>query len=100
MSKKGTSRSSRTDLRRVRETKDDDIDPNVGFVITAKPGDQVAEHEPIATIHARNADDVLVARRALIDAIEIVSHGAPRGVPLISHRVSKSGVEQLDTDNA
>jgi pyrimidine-nucleoside phosphorylase len=75
---------------------DDVIDPAVGFVISVKPGDAVAAGEAIATIHARDAAGLAVARAALDEAIVL----APQGerftpTPLLSHRVTASGAEPL-----
>ncbi len=82
-----------------RQMKEDDIDLHVGFVITAKPGDRVEHGEPLASIHARNADDMTIARRALSDAIEIVPDQCDSGLPLISHRVTKAGIDDLAADD-
>ena len=74
-----------------RHQVDDAVDPAVGFVITAKPGDRVNRDEPIASIHARTAAAAARARAALAGAIEIGESG--HAAPLVSHRVSAAGVE-------
>jgi pyrimidine-nucleoside phosphorylase len=72
---------------------EDDIDPAVGFVITAKPGQRVARDEPLATIHARDAAGLAAGRRALDEAITIGEAGAP--LPLLSHRITARWEEVL-----
>jgi thymidine phosphorylase len=71
---------------------EDAVDPTVGFVITARPGDVVTAGEPLATIFARDATGVQEARAALGQAIRIADEASPP-LPLISHRVSAAGVE-------
>jgi pyrimidine-nucleoside phosphorylase len=72
---------------------EDDIDPAVGFVITAKPGQRVARDEPLATIHARDDAGLAAGRRALDEAITIGEAGAP--LPLLSHRITARWEEVL-----
>jgi pyrimidine-nucleoside phosphorylase len=50
---------------------DDHVDPAVGFVITAKPGDRVTRGEPIATVFASDDAGIELGRAALRTAIEI-----------------------------
>jgi pyrimidine-nucleoside phosphorylase len=72
----------------------DSLDPAVGFVITVKPGDQVKSGEPMASIYARNKDGIQAGRAALDTAISIADDAEPP-LKLVSHRISKSGVETL-----
>ena len=74
---------------------EDAVDPTVGFVISAKPGDKVLAGEPIASVYARDASGVELAYEALGRAIVIVDRLAQPPLPLVSHRVTKSGVEDL-----
>jgi pyrimidine-nucleoside phosphorylase len=76
-----------------RRTMEDAVDHSVGFVITAKPGDQVREGEPVASIFARDAEGIAVGQAALREAIRIAETG--RLTPLITHRVTARGVELL-----
>ena len=71
----------------------DIVDPTVGFVITARPGDWVEAGEPLATIFARESrrnrqPDAKRCRRAIVIADE-----AEPPLPLISHRVTTAGAE-------
>ncbi len=68
-----------------------EIDPAVGFVITARPGDRVARGEPLATVLARTAADADQAAVALGQAVRIGERAAP--LPLVSHRITTAGVE-------
>ena len=76
-----------------RQKVDDVVDPAVGFVITARPGDSVRAGEPIASIYARTDDAAARAAAALAAAIEIGESGTP--LPLVSHRVTAARVERL-----
>jgi thymidine phosphorylase len=78
-----------------RVTMEDAIDPAVGFVITARPGDLVRRGEPLATIHARDEAGLAQGRAALDAAIAIGDAMEDAPLPLISHRVTGSGVEDL-----
>ena len=71
---------------------DDPVDPTVGFVITARPGDWVEQGEPLATIFARDRAGVETGRQALRQALLIGDEADPP-LPLVSHRVSTTGVE-------
>jgi len=65
----------------------------VGFMIPAKPGQRVKRGEVLAVIHARTEADAERARTALDEAIVIGESATP--LPLVSHRVTKDGVEKL-----
>jgi pyrimidine-nucleoside phosphorylase len=77
-----------------RTTMADTVDPAVGFVITAKPGDWVDAGEPLASVYARDKAGVERGRAALRAAITISDEAEPP-LPLVSHRVTKAGVEEL-----
>lgn len=77
-----------------RVTIDSAIDPAVGFHITAKPGDAVVRGQPLATIlcHSRAAGEKALQR--LRAAIPVVDEKVSC-LPLVSHRVSASGIEEI-----
>jgi pyrimidine-nucleoside phosphorylase len=77
-----------------RTTMADTIDPSVGFVITAKPGDWVEAGEPMASIYARDRADIDRGRVVLRSAVAIGDEAEPP-LPLVSHRVTRAGVEEL-----
>jgi pyrimidine-nucleoside phosphorylase len=72
---------------------EDGVDPAVGFVITAKPGQRVARGEPLATVHARDEAGLAAGRRALDEAISVGDVAAP--LPLLSHRITARWQEAL-----
>ncbi|WP_434480051.1 thymidine phosphorylase [Gemmatimonas sp.] len=76
---------------------EDTVDPTVGFVITARPGDVVRAGEPLATVFARDAAGVASGRATLLEAIRLADDADPP-LPLISHRVTEAGVELWDAD--
>ncbi len=76
---------------------EDTVDPSVGFVITARPGDVVRAGEPLATIFARDAAGVAAGRAALQQSIRLADDADPP-LPLISHRVTEAGVERYSAD--
>jgi pyrimidine-nucleoside phosphorylase len=77
-----------------RTTMADTIDPAVGFVITAKPGDWVEAGEPLASVYARDRAGIDSGRATLRKAITIGDEAEPP-LPLVSHRVTKAGLEEL-----
>jgi pyrimidine-nucleoside phosphorylase len=74
---------------------EDPVDPAVGFVITARPGDVVRTGEPLATIFARDHVGVEAGRQALRSAIQLADEAEPP-LPLVSHRVSAAGVQSYE----
>jgi pyrimidine-nucleoside phosphorylase len=79
-----------------RQRIDDVVDPAVGFVITAKPGDWVEQGEPLATIFARDASGIETGRATLREAITIAEEAEPP-LPLVSHRVTMGGAEPYES---
>ncbi|MFO0271977.1 MAG: thymidine phosphorylase, partial [Gemmatimonadota bacterium] len=77
-----------------RATVDDRVDPTVGFVISAKPGDLVDARQPLATVFARDDDGLALGLAALADALTVADE-APAALPLVSYRVTTTGVEVL-----
>ena len=73
-----------------RTRMDDTLDPSVGFVIRARPGDVVRVGEPMATIFARDEAGVAAGMAALVDAFTIADEAEPP-LPLVSHRVTRAG---------
>ena len=69
----------------------DEVDPAVGFVITARPGDMVSEGQPLATIYARTEAAAEEAARALSEAIVLGEPAVP--LPLILSRITRDGVD-------
>ncbi len=78
-----------------RATLQSRIDPAVGFQITAKPGDRVGAGQPLATIFAQSVAAAEAASRALQAAIEIGDALSEQPLPLISHRITENGVQEI-----
>jgi pyrimidine-nucleoside phosphorylase len=76
-----------------RRTIEEEVDPSVGFVIPARPGQQVRAGEPLASVFARDPDGIQTGLQALREAIVIGDKG--RLTPLITHRVTAAGVTKL-----
>ena len=70
-----------------RPRKGDSLDHAVGVVLQVKVGDDVAEGEPLCTIHANSAERLSEAKRSLLDAYTFSDAPVPP-LPLI-HRVIK-----------
>jgi len=69
----------------------DQVDHSVGFVVSGRPGARVLKGEPIASVFARDEEGARLGLAALAEAI---SFGEPAAqLPLISHRITRSGVE-------
>ncbi|MEX2180945.1 MAG: thymidine phosphorylase [Gemmatimonadaceae bacterium] len=83
-----------TTLGGGRTKVDDQIDPAVGIVLKVRPGQRVERGQHVATIHARDAETRAAAEDALKRAI-VIGETAPAPRPLISHRVTAGGVEEL-----
>jgi pyrimidine-nucleoside phosphorylase len=75
-----------------RRTVEDAVDPTVGFVITARPGQKVHTSEPLASIFAKDPAGIELGRKALDAAIEIGT-GKAAPLPLVASRVTARGVE-------
>ena len=77
-----------------RSRVDDVIDPTVGYVVGVRPGEWVDAGEPLATIFARDASGVAIGQATLREAIS-VGDDAEDVLPLVSHRVTGAGVEEI-----
>ena len=75
-----------------RRTKEDVIDPGVGFIMRARLGDQIRAGDPLAEIHARNEDDYEQAAAAIRDTVRITEE-APAAHPLIYAAVTREGTK-------
>ena len=69
---------------------EDTIDPAVGFVITAKPGDRVTRGQILATIYARDEAGIREGKRVLSEAITL-DDTPGTCLDLISLRISQDG---------
>lgn len=78
---------------------DDVIDPAVGIVLKVRPGQVVERGQLVATVHARDPETQAVAEEALRRAI-VIGDAVPAARPLISHRVTSGGVEEVTVGGA
>lgn len=77
-----------------RRNMEDTVDPSVGFVISVKPGGRVEKGQLLGVVHARSAKDLELGISILEKAITI-GDSAASPLPLVSHRVTARGVEEL-----
>ncbi|MDX2183591.1 MAG: thymidine phosphorylase [Gemmatimonadaceae bacterium] len=77
-----------------RSKVEDRVDPSVGFVVSARPGDLVEARQPLATVFARDEAGLAAGLAALERAI-VVADEAPAALPLVGWRVTERGVERL-----
>jgi pyrimidine-nucleoside phosphorylase len=80
------------EIRGGRRTMEDTIDPGVGFMIDARPGDAVSEGDVLATIYARTEAGITAGQRVLAEAITVGDEPG-RCLPLVSRRITTDGVE-------
>ena len=79
-----------------RKTKEDVIDPAVGFVMRARLGGRVRPGDPIATLHARDEASLAAAAEAIRKAV--VLSDAPVQKPALIHAViTQDGMETLSS---
>jgi pyrimidine-nucleoside phosphorylase len=77
-----------------RTTLDAPIDPAVGFVLSVGPGDAVADGQALAEVHAADEAAAESAVERIRAAIE-VGDSEPSFRRLVSHRITRDGVEPL-----
>ncbi|MGM0744336.1 MAG: thymidine phosphorylase [Bacteroidota bacterium] len=78
-----------------RRAKDDDVDPQAGFVLHKKIGDRVEKGETIATLHTNKEEMLDSAKKGILDAITI-NDREPKSLRKITHRVDKDGIHDYD----
>jgi len=76
-----------------RTKAEDVVDPAVGVVIPVKPGQRVARGQLLATIHARDEAGATAADAVVRKAVRMGERASP--LPLVSHRITRDGVEAL-----
>ena len=64
-----------------RNKSSDPVDPSVGFILAARPGDEVTAGAPLVQIHAASEDHAMKAAQQLRAAISIAEPGVPVTVP-------------------
>ncbi len=79
-----------------RRRLDDVVDLRVGYRSLAAPGDVVEPGDSVGEVHAADEAGAAVGEAALRAALVVGEGGAPHR-PLVSHRVTASGVEAFRT---
>ena len=74
-----------------RRRMDEAIDLGVGFELAVQPGDEVQAGQRLGTVHAASEED-LPRGAAILEAAVHIGHGPLELRPLVSHRVTSSGV--------
>lgn len=77
-----------------RRAMNDVVDPSVGFDIFVKPNSVVAAGDVVAIVHAADAAGGAIGLAVLDEAIGIGDNAVDM-LPLVSHRITSAGVEQL-----
>jgi pyrimidine-nucleoside phosphorylase len=72
------------------------IDPGVGFELEVAPGDPVQKGQPLATVHARDADGIATGVDAVRQSVRL-GDGEESVVrrPLVSHRLERPGERSM-----
>ncbi len=66
----------------------DEIDPGVGFVVSVRPGDEVARGDLLGVVHARSPEDARWGATVLLESVSVGEAGTPPALrPLVSHRL-------------
>jgi pyrimidine-nucleoside phosphorylase len=77
-----------------RLTMEDAVDPTVGFRVLVRPGMHVKKGAPLATVFARDPAGIELGAKCIADAV-ILGEAEVVAPALVSHRVTKDGVEAL-----
>ena len=70
------------------------IHPGVGFLLHVGPGDRIRAGDLLGEVHAVRTEDAERGRIVLEEAVTI-GDAPPELRPLVSHRISREGVERL-----
>lgn len=74
-----------------RKEKEDEVDPDAGFILRKKIGDQIKAGETFATLFTNKENTLHTAIKGMKNAIS-VNTKAPDPLNLITHRVDKDGI--------
>ena len=74
-----------------RKEKEDDIDPDAGFILNKKIGDRIETGETFATLFTNKKQTIHTALKGMKNAIS-VKNEAREPLDLITHRVDKDGI--------
>jgi len=78
-----------------RKAKEDEVDPQAGFLLNKKIGDKIEKGETIATLHTNKEEMLDTAKKGMLDAVTIRDI-EPKPLRSITHRVDKDGIHDYD----
>jgi pyrimidine-nucleoside phosphorylase len=70
-----------------RRRMEDGVDPRVGFVLEARPGDRLARGDPLGVVHAAQRTGLEHGIQVLRDAVVLGPEPPPPLIPLVRERV-------------
>ena len=71
------------------------IDASVGFTLTVSVGDHVKAGDALGVVHASDQDGADRGAVILGEAVLLGDDDAPTFPPLVSHRVTSAGIEEI-----
>jgi pyrimidine-nucleoside phosphorylase len=74
-----------------RRAKEDDVDPQAGFILKKKIGDRVDKGETFAVLHTNKKEMLATAKDAMKQAVKL-KNIQPKPLRQITHRVDKDGI--------
>lgn len=74
-----------------RRAKEDDVDPQAGFILKKKIGDRVDKGETFAVLHTNKKEMLATAKDAMKQAVKL-KNIQPKLLRQITHRVDKDGI--------
>jgi pyrimidine-nucleoside phosphorylase len=78
-----------------RKAKEDDVDPQAGFMLHKKIGDRVEKGETFATLHTNKQEAADSAKAGMQQAVTI-KQIAPKELRQVTHRVDKDGIHDYN----
>lgn len=78
-----------------RRTKEDEIDPAAGILLTKKTGDQVEKGETMATGFTNNHKAIEAAEKSILKAVEVGEQQLGT-IQMITHKVDKRGIHEME----
>jgi pyrimidine-nucleoside phosphorylase len=76
-----------------RRSKNDDVDPQAGFLLHKKIGTEIKRNETFATLYTNKEDKIEAAVKSLQSAMS-VSDRLENQLKAITHRVDKNGIHE------
>ena len=80
-----------------RRAKEDDVDPQAGFILHRKIGDSIEKGETFATLYTNKEDMLDMAKKGITDAVTIKRLKA-KTLRQITHRVDINGIHEFNDE--